>query len=216
MPVPPSQKAAPKAWGSYADLFARGVTGETTMREPLARSGRSGAGGAAGGSHRPPGARRNPAHLRPLPTNAKTARSHAGLDGTARRLSDLMGKHQAPDEDPRWREWLIARERRALDRRQERERGAAERLIDKEREAHVAALSRAHGSLTRLAACSDWLRGHLRHRRRLGRSRKRKRPDQTPALPLWRVIGLENMESFEFATSSRVVSKPWSGSPARP
>jgi hypothetical protein len=68
--------------------------------------------------------------------------SRAALDQAERLLDDLLKQQKTADEELRREEQRLVRKRRDLERSQQRERTIAERRVEKEREAHVAALSR--------------------------------------------------------------------------
>ncbi|WP_404710377.1 hypothetical protein [Sphingomonas sp. MMS24-J13] len=154
----PSQKAALEAWGSDADLFARGiaevVTDEDLTHEPLEHPGeviRRLRGSAAEQfaalpPDRPrttkakaaPAASRKPAPKKP----PKPRPDRAALDRAERDLDDLLDRQKSEDDALRAREQAIARERRDLDRAHESARREAERTVDEAREKHSRALDR--------------------------------------------------------------------------
>jgi hypothetical protein len=80
---------------------------------------------------------------RPAP---KPRPSRAKLEETERRLDELLQQQKKADEELRTRERQLARERRDLNQSQQRERRGAERRVEKEKEAHIAALSRWRAS----------------------------------------------------------------------
>lgn len=152
----PSQKAALAAWGSSADLFARGVaervTDEALMREPLASPGkivrrlREGDADAfaegdmpkrkksAGRAKAKPPAkpRRDPG---PRPSRADLAAAEEALD-------QLRSQQEREEADLREREQAIERERRDLDRSHQRDLAAAEAAVERARRDHASALDR--------------------------------------------------------------------------
>lgn len=151
----PSRKAALKAWGSDADLFARGVAEEVTdpalMRAPLDRPGevvRLARGSAAehlaaAGAERPKPKRKGSAATARRPARP----SRDALKAAEKALATLERGHVEANDDLRARaESLkrqlaaIEREQRDLDATYERERKAAQAVADRERERHAAAL----------------------------------------------------------------------------
>lgn len=152
----PSQKAALAAWGSSADLFARGVaervTNEALMREPLASPGkivrrlREGDADAlaegdtpkrkkpAGKTKAKPPAKRRP-DPGPRPSRADLASAEEALD-------QLRSQQEHEEADLRDREKAIERERRDLDRSHQRDLAAAEATVEQARRDHSAALDR--------------------------------------------------------------------------
>lgn len=164
----PSQKAALEAWGSNADLFARGsaelVTDDDLTREPLAHPGtviKRLRGSpedhiAALPKNRPRSRKKDTApddaqtRVRSAPGKRSTPRpptpppprpSRAGLDRSEKALDDLKARQEKEDKDLRHREDEIKREREQLDRAQERKRASAERAVERERQKHSTALA---------------------------------------------------------------------------
>lgn len=153
----PSQKAALAAWGSSADLFARGVaervTDEALMREPLASPGtivrrlREGDADAfaegdtpkrkkpAGRAKAEPPAKRRRPDPGPRPSRADLAAAEEALD-------QLRSQQEREEADLREREKAIERERRDLDRSHQRDLAAAEAAVEQARRDHAAALDR--------------------------------------------------------------------------
>lgn len=166
----PSQKAALKAWGSDADLFARGVADVVTdadlTREPLQSPGKvikrlrasNDEHFAAIAPDRPsnPQAKRSSHGSSAPPNQAKTVKtkqieakqmprprpSRAALDRAEQRLARLTTQQQKEDETLAKRERALERERRELNRKHERDRRAAEHAVDQERETHADAIRR--------------------------------------------------------------------------
>jgi hypothetical protein len=158
----PSQKAALEAWGSDANLFARGVseivTDPTLTREPLASPGkvvrrlRGSADDhfAALPKAKAKAARKAPADTDPAPTPTKApapaARpqpaprpkprpSRAKLDAAEEALDAADRQHRDELADIRRREEALAKERRAIEARQagEVEKLTRRRTREKER-----------------------------------------------------------------------------------
>ncbi|MFD1611253.1 hypothetical protein ACFSCW_05490 [Sphingomonas tabacisoli] len=134
----PSQKAALAAWGSDANLFARGVAelveDPTLTAEPLARPGeviRKLRGTAeeqlAALPRDKPKAKAPPSRAAP----PKQRPSRATLDKAEEALTDLEAQHRQQLDELARREAALAKERQALETRQRKERdrlsGAAER-----------------------------------------------------------------------------------------
>ncbi|USI74728.1 hypothetical protein [Sphingomonas morindae] len=157
----PSRKAALAAWGSAADLFARGMAEEVSDRAAapaafdapgtVVRIARGDPGEAAPARARTrarraaegdgAAARRGPAKAaRPEP---KPRPSRAALDAAEADRDALATAQDAARAALRCaREQALARERRALERDQARDRAAAERRVDEARAAHLEALAR--------------------------------------------------------------------------
>lgn len=152
----PSQKAALAAWGSSADLFARGVaervTDEALMREPLASPGkivrrlREGDADALAEGDTPK--RKKPAGRAKAKPPAKPRRdpgprpSRADLAAAEDALDQLRSQQEHEEADLRDREKAIERERRDLDRSHQRDLAAAEAAVEQARRDHSAALDR--------------------------------------------------------------------------
>lgn len=152
----PSRKAALKAWGADADLFARGVAEEVTdvrlTAAPLARPGeviKVSRGSAAeqlaeaGKAAPKPRAKKAAVKGKPEPTKPKPSRDKLAKAEAA--LADAEERHRAEDR-------ALADEQKALDRRkreavaaQKRERAELERAMEDERETYDAALERWRG-----------------------------------------------------------------------
>jgi hypothetical protein len=145
----PSQKAALEAWGSDANLFARGVAEQVTdpklMAEPLAEPGkviRKLRGTAE-------------EHVAALPadkakapkraTRPKPPPSRAALETAEQALADL--EEQQSEERARLeeREAELARERREMDKRQAAERDRLEQQLDRARQSYARAVERWQG-----------------------------------------------------------------------
>jgi hypothetical protein len=164
----PSQKAALAAWGSDADLFARGVADVVTdpelTREPLENPGeviKRLRGSAdeqlaalppdrpkkttARPSSRDPGRRPNeevPVLPKRVKAKPKSRPSRAALERAEQRLAALTERQRKEDEALAERERALERERRRLDSKHERDRRAAERAVEKERDEHADAIRR--------------------------------------------------------------------------
>lgn len=152
----PSQKAALAAWGSSADLFARGVaervTDEALMREPLASPGkivrrlREGDADALAEGDTPK--RKKSAGRAKAKSPAKPRRdpgprpSRADLAAAEEALDQLRSQQEHEEADLRDREKAIERERRDLDRSHQRDLAAAEAAVEQARRDHSAALDR--------------------------------------------------------------------------
>jgi hypothetical protein len=161
----PSQKAALEAWGSDADLFARGVaevvTDPALTKEPLASPGavvRRLRGSAddhfaalpkAKPKKKPKPARATaktgdalaPSSPPARPVKAKPRPSRAKLDAAETAIDALDQRHRAELAELRTREQALVRERHALERRQsaEAEKLAKVRERAKERYDHAIA-----------------------------------------------------------------------------
>ena len=161
----PSQKAALEAWGSDADLFARGVaeivTDAALTSEPLAHPGevvRRLRGSAddhfaalpkkkakaprttrADTEPTPPHAPAKPpprtAKPKPRPSRARLDAAEAALDAADRRHRDEL-------DDLRQREQALAHERRAIEARQARENEKLARARGREKERYDSAIAR--------------------------------------------------------------------------
>lgn len=136
----PSRKAALKAWGATADLFARGmaeeVTDEALVAEPLAHPGeviKRTRGDMA-------------AHIAALPKNAGAPRkaakakaappaprpSRAALEEAEQALEEGEKANRAATRDLEQREAALRRERRALEQRISTERQKLEDTLARE------------------------------------------------------------------------------------
>ncbi len=166
----PSQKAALEAWGSDANLFARGlaevVTDEALMREPLEHPGKiikrlrgskdeHLAAFPAGGpkqrrdeaesvlSTRPPG---RVAFSKASPAKPKSKPgprpSREALEVAERELEVLEKRQRDEDQTQRNREQELQRARRDLEHAHARDRTAAEKKVEQERRKHSEALDR--------------------------------------------------------------------------
>ncbi len=167
-----SRKGALEAWGSDADLFARGVAEEVTdealMREPLERPGEvvrrlRGTAEEQFAALPPDAPRRKKAtadedksdversratvssRSRPKtvpPPKPKPRPSRDLLDEAEAALEALDQRQQVKLGTVQERQKALAKERRELERSQARERGAAERHVETLREDHAEALRR--------------------------------------------------------------------------
>lgn len=163
----PSRKAALAAWGSAADLFARGVAEEVTdaglTAEPLAAPGtvirRSRGTAAEQLAALPPDAvrvhereadptSRSAATPKPiLPPKPRPPRPDAAaLDAAEAALTEAGERHRTALAKLAEREKRLAAERRALERTQEAEAATLERVRDAARTAYDAALRAWRGS----------------------------------------------------------------------
>ncbi|HEV2568201.1 hypothetical protein [Sphingomonas sp.] len=147
----PSQKAALKAWGADANLFARGVAEQVDdpelVKEPLARPGeviRKLRGGLED-------------HLKALPTDPKQPKpaskpkakapppSRAKLQAAEQALADAQASQAEQLAEMKRREEALAKERRALEDRHATEQARLEQALDKERQAYDRAVARWQG-----------------------------------------------------------------------
>ena len=148
----PSQKAALEAWGSDANLFARGmaelVTDPALTAEPLAQPGKV--------IKRPRGSVAD--HLAALPAEAPArSRTSAPAKRVSRAkpkprpdrkplaqaeeaLAELQERQAAERRDLAKREAALKRERQALEKRQEADREQLEKARDAEQERYDRAL----------------------------------------------------------------------------
>lgn len=168
----PSRKAALQAWGSDADLFARGVAEEVTdealMREPLEQPGTivrrlRGTAEEQFAALPPDTPKRKraapsssdstfaPRHRKRVDKDAGTARTRPALmpqpsrdrlDEAERSLEALLAAQAGEVKALVAREKALARERRDLERAQAKMRDAAERQVGRLREDHADALRR--------------------------------------------------------------------------
>lgn len=123
----PSRKAALAAWGSDADLFARGVAAEVTdpalMKAPLARPGeivRRSRGTAAEelAAALPPIRRTKPAAKAKRSGTPRPKPDRAALDAAEAAVERLADHHRAAMRDLKERQTAIDREKRALAKEQ--------------------------------------------------------------------------------------------------
>ena len=148
----PSQKAALEAWGSDANLFARGVAQQVDdpelMAGPLAQPGTV--------VKRLRGTRDEqlaalpdaPASKRAGKSTARRAAprpSRSDLDQTEADLTALQQQHQADEQALARREAELAAERRGVARRHEKELDRLNRRLDAARAAYDEAISRWQG-----------------------------------------------------------------------
>lgn len=160
----PSQKAALAAWGSDADLFARGVaevvTDAALTKEPLAHPGqvvRRLRGSAddhfAALPAKKPKVRKAGEESEAAPVRAKLDKpraapkprprpSRARLDAAEARLDSADRRHRAELNELRDREAALARERRETERRQAGETDKLARARAREKEKYDRALAR--------------------------------------------------------------------------
>jgi hypothetical protein len=166
----PSQKAALEAWGSDANLFARGlaeiVTDDALTREPLQQPGKiikrlrgsedehlaalpadvpkpHRSESKSGSSSQPTGraASRKPSPAKPK-RKPKPRPSRGTLEAAERDLEALEKRQKEENQALRDREQELQRERRDLERTQDRDRATAEEKIEQERRKHSEALDR--------------------------------------------------------------------------
>lgn len=145
----PSQKAALEAWGSDANLFARGVAEQVTdpalMKEPLAQPGkviRKLRGTAEEQLAALPKSARGPGKKKPArPTKPP---SRAALEAAETALAEAEQRQRAEISALQAREAALARERRALEKRHDAERAKLAKARDRERSNYERAL-RAFG-----------------------------------------------------------------------
>ena len=162
----PSQKAALEAWGSDANLFARGlaenVTDEALTRDPLEHPGKiikrlrgsedehlaalpedapktKQSKSVSGSSGRTASSKSPRARPKPKP---KPRPSREALETAERDLESLEKRQKEEDQALRDREQELRRERRNLERAQDRDRAAAEERVEHERKKHSEALDR--------------------------------------------------------------------------
>lgn len=150
-----SQKAALKAWGSDADLFARGiaevVSDPALTAEPLARPGevirvpRTAPDEPEAPKPRKPSAKKSTAPARPAPKTepkpkARPKPSRAKLDEAEAALDAAEARHKAERQALKREEEALAAKRRALDKAQVAERALLDRKRIKARDDYDAAL----------------------------------------------------------------------------
>lgn len=147
----PSQKAALEAWGSDANLFARGVAEQVTdpklAAEALAQPGkviRKLRGTAE-------------EHVAALPADQPEAKapkrtakpkpppSRAALETAEQALADLDERQNEERARLEEREAELAREGRAMDKRQAAERNRHEQQLDRARHSYARAVERWQG-----------------------------------------------------------------------
>lgn len=163
-----SQKAALEAWGSDANLFARGlaeiVTDDALTREPLEHPGeiikrlrgsedehlaalpadvpkRKQSKSTGGSSSQPTGRATTSRRTKPKP-KPKPRPSRDALEAAERELETLETRQKEEDQALRDREQQLQRERRDFERTQDRDRAAAEGRVEQERRQHSEALNR--------------------------------------------------------------------------
>ncbi|MCW6530682.1 hypothetical protein NED98_10525 [Sphingomonas sp. MMSM20] len=164
----PSQKAALKAWGSDADLFARGVAERVEdpdlMREPLEHPGKivrrlrgSVTEQLAALPKSPPSPARRPQKEAPRPraqrkanvTSAKPAKPEkppklkpdaSALRAAEQRLEAAEAQHASAREALARRQAEIDRERRGLEKQHDAERRKLEREVARARSAYDRAI----------------------------------------------------------------------------
>ena len=141
----PSQKAALAAWGSDADLFARGiaevVTDPELIREPLEKPGEV----IRRMRTMPDEPETPPEKKRVAKVKAAKARkpkpSRAALDAAEAALSAAETRHAEERQALKREEEALAARRRALDKAQNAERVALDRARIAARDDHDAALA---------------------------------------------------------------------------
>lgn len=145
----PSQKAALAAWGSDANLFARGVAEQVTdpalMKEPLAQPGkviRKLRGTAEEQLAALPKSARGPGKMKPA--RPKKPPSRAALEAAETALAEAEQRQRAEISALQAREAALARERRALEKRHDAESAKLAKARDRERGNYERAL-RAFG-----------------------------------------------------------------------
>lgn len=145
----PSQKAALEAWGSDANLFARGVAEQVTdpalMKEPLAQPGkviRKLRGTAEQQLAALPKSARGPGKMKPA--RPKKPASRAALEAAETALAEAEQRQRAEISALQAREAALARERRALEKRHDAESAKLAKARDRERSNYERAL-RAFG-----------------------------------------------------------------------
>ncbi len=145
----PSRKAALAAWGSDADLFARGVAEEVTdpelMADALASPGevvRRSRGTAAEQLAMTPAKRRA---SRRAPAKATPRPSPAEVDAAEEALEAMERRHRAAQAEIAKRKAALDREERSLARKQAAERDALESARERARADYDAALRKWRG-----------------------------------------------------------------------
>lgn len=145
----PSQKAALQAWGSDANLFARGVAEQVTdpvlMKEPLAQPGkviRKLRGTAEEQLAALPKSGHSPAKKKPA--RPKKPPSRAALEAAETALAEAEKRQRTEISALQAREAALARERRALEKRHDAESAKLAKVRDRERSNYERAL-RAFG-----------------------------------------------------------------------
>ena len=143
----PSQKAALVAWGSDANLFARGVAEQVTdpalMKEALAHPGeviRKLRGTAEEQLAALPPDTSSP--KRKPPAKPKPRPSRAALDKAEQGLAELEDRQRAELVELERREAELRRERQALEKRQSAQRAKAEKQIERQRAAYAEAMEK--------------------------------------------------------------------------
>lgn len=145
----PSRKAALAAWGSDADLFARGVAEEVTdpalMSDALASPGevvRRSRGTAAEQlamtQAKTPKSKRAPVKATPRPSSAEVDAADEALEAMERR-------HRAAEAEIAKRQAALDREKRSLAREQAAEREALDAARERARADYDAALRKWRG-----------------------------------------------------------------------
>ena len=145
----PSQKAALAAWGSDADLFARGIAAVVTdpalTEAPLARPGeiiRVARTAADTTDDPPPVSASTPAKKRTVPARRRAKRpSRRVLDAAEHALTAAEARHREESAAIRREEAALAKRRRTLDKAQAAERAKLDRARIRARDAYDAALT---------------------------------------------------------------------------
>ena len=158
-----SRKAALAAWGSDADLFARGVaelvTDEALSAEPLAHPGtvirrlrgtaeeqlaalprdppeRRAAPSRSAGASAKADAAKPQAKPKPKPPPSRTK-----LDAAEREMQAVRERQQREMDDIRERQRILDRDRRTLEAKHEREQRAARQALERERKLYAEKLA---------------------------------------------------------------------------
>ncbi|GAO38803.1 hypothetical protein SCH01S_20_00100 [Sphingomonas changbaiensis NBRC 104936] len=142
----PSQKAALEAWGSDANLFARGVaeqvTDPTLMTEPLARPGKVIRKLRGTAEEQIAALPELPKAKSPKPTPRP---SRAPVEEAEQALAELEERQRDERERLARREAELARERRALEERQRKELERASKARDRTEANYEKALAKWRG-----------------------------------------------------------------------
>jgi hypothetical protein len=154
----PSQKAALEAWGSDANLFARGVaevvTDPALTKEPLARPakvikrlrGTAAEQIAALPPNPPPERSKREAKAKPPARRKSTPRpDRSHLEAAEQAIADAEQRHRAEEKLLEDKEAQLARERRDLDRSHETELRRLRAGVDKARRDFERAMDRWQG-----------------------------------------------------------------------
>jgi hypothetical protein len=153
----PSQKAALEAWGVDRNLFALGmaevVSDPALSKEPLSKPGtvikrpRGTEAEQIAALSAPKGRNRRSRDKSEVRRRALPRPSRSQLDAAEEALDRAKARHKAEDDELEKQEVELARRKRALEESHAREIARLERIRDKARSAHAAALEKWRGQV---------------------------------------------------------------------